>query len=159
AAVGSAICALFFIQVGFFLFQIGAFAGGQLSALDALANALLLQPVARVYFIIGLRLCLRVVLLLVDVLAQLVLLVVEFCLVGGSEFAAIGSAHVALLGIQVLLFVFQFGSFACGQRAILYAVANSFLLIVFALLNGLTRYGRAGCGGRAALGKRSHRCQ
>src|SRR2546427_675720 len=78
ATVGGALVVDFFVDVSFAALQVGSFARSQLSALDALSDAILLVLRTLSDFALGVHvLDLGVVLVFVDVLGKLVLLLVQ----------------------------------------------------------------------------------
>src|SRR5262249_25102633 len=96
------------------------------------------------------------VLLLIDVLAQAVLLAGQLGLIGVRQFFTVSGAHVALFFFQVLFFLFELRSFAGRERAIFPALFNALLLVVFSFLNRLAGYRCAAGGCSAGLGKGGH---
>src|ERR1700751_3452373 len=77
AAVGGAVVAHFLVDLRFVRFQVCGFAGGQLSALDALRDAVLLVLGALADFTLRIRVLHRgVVLVLINLLGKLVLLLI-----------------------------------------------------------------------------------
>src|SRR5437660_1452920 len=155
AAVRSAIVADFMVDLGFIVFEVRGFAGGELPALDALSDAVLLVLGSLANFTLGIGvLHRRVVLVLVNLLGHLILLLGQSFLVGGGQLAVIELAHVALFLVDRGFFLFQVRGFTGGQFPALHAVSDAVLLVFFAVLNAL-----AGCWrrGRCILGHKRKR--
>src|SRR5215467_12224538 len=129
AAVGGAVGADFLIDGRFFLLKIGSFAGGELSALHAVRDAVLLIFRALADFTLGIAILhSTIVLVLINLLRKLVLLLRQGLLVGGGQLAVIKLAHIALFLVQCRFFLFQILGFAGRQFAVLHAVTNAILL-------------------------------
>src|SRR5271165_4444946 len=131
------------------------FAGGQLSALDALCDAVLLVFGALADFALRVGVLHGgVMLVLINLVRQLVLLLVQGGLVCSSQLAVVERAHVLFFVVQVGLFLFEVGGLASRKFAALYAVGNAVLLVFFALVDGLAGHGRGRVG---ALGHNRQR--
>ena len=102
------------------------------------------------------RLCLGVVLLLVDVLAKPVLLAIDLSLFLAGELAAVGCAIVADLFVNLRLFVLEIRGLLRSQRSIFHARCDAALLALLAALNSaLLLVGKS----RSHASRQNHRCQ
>src|SRR5579864_7491329 len=146
ATVRSTVVADFVVNLGFIVFEVRGLAGGELSALDALSDAVLLVLGSLANFALGIRvLDCRVVLVLVNLLGHLILLLGQSFLVGSGQLAVIELAHVALFLVDRGFLLFQVGGFTSGQFPALHAVSDTVLLVLFSVLNALAGYRRRGC--------------
>src|SRR5437899_9668374 len=114
------------VDLGFIVFEVRCFAGGELPALNALSDAVLLILSSLANFTLGISvLHRRVVLVLVNLLGHLILLLGQSLLVGSSQLAVIELAHVALFLVDRGFFLFQVGGFTGGQFPALHAVSDA----------------------------------
>src|SRR5580704_574518 len=133
---------------GFLVLEILALTRGQLAAINALGDALLL--VFRALALDALRIRILhsgIMLVLVNLVGQLVLLLVQGSAVGLGQVAVVHRLHITLFLVQLRFLLLQAASFAGSELSIGDAVGNTALLNIFALLNptgDLRARGRSG---------------
>jgi len=143
ATVRSTVVADFVVNLGFIVFEVRGLASGELSALDALSDAVLLVLGSLANFALGIGvLHRRVVLVLVDLLGHLILLLSQGLLVGIGKLAVVEFAHVALFLVDGGFFLLEVGGFAGSELSALDALSDAVLLVFFAFLDRLSRNGR-----------------
>src|SRR5229473_35368 len=122
SAIGLAVFGNLLVDALLLILELGCFARGELPALDALSNAVLLVFAALVHFVVSIVLRLGVVLVGVNLLGHLILLSVDLLLFRRGQLAAVGR-----------FFRFQVSGFTGCQLAALHALRDAVLLIFFAL--------------------------
>src|SRR5229473_2868691 len=133
SAVGLAVCGNLLVDALLLILEFGCFARGELPALDALSNAVLLVFAALVHFVVSIVLRLGVVLVGVNLLGHLILLSVDLLLFRRGQLAAVGRAVRLGFAVDGRFFRFQVSGFTGCQLAALHALRDAVLLIFSAL--------------------------
>jgi hypothetical protein len=133
SAVRQAIVLHFLVHCGFFRLQLSRFAGGQLTALDSLRDAVLLVLLTLANFALAVILCGGVVLVLINLLGKSVLLLVDLSFLLLGQRAAVVFPVGANFLVQSGFLRFQVRRFASSQLAALDSLRNAVLLIFFAI--------------------------
>lgn len=146
AAVRGAVARHLLVDTLLLVLKLGGLAGGQLSALDALGDAILLVLAALSNFVVAVLRGVGIVLVVVDLLGKLVLLPVDLLLLRWRELSAVCRTVRARFAIDRRFFRFEIRSFTGGQLTALHSVRDAVLLIFLALPHRrLRRRCAAGC--------------
>ncbi len=147
-AIGGAVCADLLIDALFTVLGACHFSSRHLTALDAVGDSVLLIFAALSHFGLAVVRGGRIVLVLVNGLADVVLLTIDLLTFLGGEFSAVRGAVCVYFAIDVCFAGFEVLGFACRKLPGLYAVADALLLVGAAVIHRAL-FGRLG--GRGLL--------
>ena len=137
ASVGLTIGVDLLVNTLLAIFGAGGLAGGHLAAANAVGNAILLKLAARADFVVAVVGGVGVVLVVIDGVAEIVLLAVDLVAFLLGELAAIGGAVVVNFAIEIGFAAFDVLGFTGGELTRLHAVGNAILLIFAAVIDGV----------------------
>ena len=136
AAVGLPVRRDLLINSLFVIFEFCGLPGLQRAAANALRDAILLILATLPDLIVPVMRGVGIGLILMDLIAQMVLLLVDLLLFRLRKLASVGLPVVVHLAVEIGLLAFQILGFAGGQLAGLNAIGDAVLLIVAPLIHG-----------------------